>query len=78
MHSHVDDNTINYHCNFLSDFLMFLQGDLFCYFYPKMEERSSESSSRGCFPSSFKVSLENGDSVTMSELQIGDRVQTGT
>ena len=31
----------------------------------------------GCFPSDAKVRLENGDSVTMSELQIGDKVQTG-
>ena len=30
-----------------------------------------------CFPSSARVILENGKSVTMSELQIGDRVQTG-
>ena len=31
----------------------------------------------GCFPSMAKVKLENGMSVTMSELQIGSRVQTG-
>ena len=31
-----------------------------------------------CFPSSATVSLENGKSVTMSQLQIGDQVQTGT
>ena len=30
-----------------------------------------------CFPSSARISLENGKKVTMSELQIGDRVQTG-
>ena len=30
-----------------------------------------------CFPSSARVLLETGKSVTMSELQIGDRVQTG-
>ena len=30
-----------------------------------------------CFPSSARVSLENGKTVRMSELQIGDRVQTG-
>ena len=30
-----------------------------------------------CFPAVSKVYLENGKSVTMSELQIGDRVQTG-
>ena len=30
-----------------------------------------------CFPSSAKVRLENGKSVTMSELQIKDQVQTG-
>ena len=32
---------------------------------------------RACFPSVAKVKVENGKSVTMSELQIGDRVQTG-
>ena len=30
-----------------------------------------------CIPSSARVSLENGKSVTMSDLQIGDKVQTG-
>ena len=30
-----------------------------------------------CFPSFAKVSLKNGKSVRMSELQIGDEVQTG-
>ena len=30
-----------------------------------------------CFPSTARVSLENGESVMMSELQIGDKVQTG-
>ena len=32
----------------------------------------------GCFPSSAKVKLQNGKSVTMAELQVGDKVQTGT
>ena len=32
---------------------------------------------RRCFPASARLTLENGDSVTMSELQTGDRVQTG-
>ena len=31
----------------------------------------------GCFPSLAEVILENGKSVTMSKLKIGDRVQTG-
>ena len=31
----------------------------------------------GCFPSTTRVTLENGKSVTVSELQIGDKVQTG-
>ena len=31
-----------------------------------------------CFPSVATVKVENGKSVTMSELEIGDRVQTGT
>ena len=30
-----------------------------------------------CFPESAKVSLENGKSVIMSELQIGDAVKSG-
>ena len=30
-----------------------------------------------CFPSFSKVSLSNGKSVRMSELQIGDEVQSG-
>ena len=30
-----------------------------------------------CFPSTAKLNLKNGESVTMSELQVGDRVQTG-
>ena len=33
--------------------------------------------SGGCFPSIAKVVTKNGKSVTMSELQKGDRVQTG-
>ena len=35
------------------------------------------SRGRGCFRSMAKIKLENGHLVTMSELQIGDRVQTG-
>ena len=31
-----------------------------------------------CFPSVAKVKLANGKSVPMSELKIGDQVQTGT
>ena len=31
----------------------------------------------GCFPSFAKVKLENGKPLAMSELQIGDKVQTG-
>ena len=49
----------------------------------KRQEEDEEDEEDGddfwdtCFPSSSKVNLENGDSVTMSEVQIGDRVQTG-
>ena len=32
---------------------------------------------RSCFPSTAKINLENGKSVRMAELQVGDRVQTG-
>ena len=38
----------------------------------------SPSSSSGCFPSESRVKLENGKLVAMSELQIGDKIQTGT
>ena len=31
----------------------------------------------GCFPSSARVNLPNGKVISMSELQIGDKVQTG-
>ena len=31
----------------------------------------------GCFPAAAAVSLANGESVTMSELKVGDRVQIG-
>ena len=30
-----------------------------------------------CFPATGRLILENGKSITMSELQVGDRVQTG-
>ena len=30
-----------------------------------------------CFPSAGKVNLENGKVVMISELQVGDKVQTG-
>ena len=33
--------------------------------------------SSDCFPSSARVSLEDGKSVLMSDLKIGDKVQTG-
>ena len=32
---------------------------------------------KSCFPSQTKIKLENGEIVTMSELQEGDKVQTG-
>ena len=38
----------------------------------KKQEKKSK-----CFPSVAKVMLENGTSVRMSELQAGDKVQTG-
>ena len=31
----------------------------------------------GCFPSSAMLSLGNGKTMVMSELEVGDRVQTG-
>ena len=37
----------------------------------------SESPPSACFPHGAKVKIENGNSVQMSELQIGDRVQAG-
>ena len=38
---------------------------------------TTSSEGGGCFPSLAEVKLKNGKSVTMSELQIGDQVQTG-
>ena len=38
---------------------------------------SAEGGRGGCFPSTARVILENGRKVRMSELQIGDKVQTG-
>ena len=32
---------------------------------------------KSCFPSMSKIKLENGKIIPMSELQTGDRVQTG-
>ena len=32
---------------------------------------------QSCFPSTSKVNLDSGESVTMSELQLGDRVKIG-
>ena len=37
----------------------------------------TDSGGGGCFPSSAMVKLNNGKSVTMSRLQLGDKVQTG-
>ena len=31
----------------------------------------------GCFPADSKVSLGGGETVKMSQLQVGDKVQTG-
>ena len=36
-----------------------------------------ECRDRTCFPSGARVSLENGASVSMTELKVGDKVQTG-
>ena len=33
--------------------------------------------SSGCFPAGARISLESGESLTMSQLQTGNRVQTG-
>ena len=32
---------------------------------------------KGCFPSTAKVKVANGKTVSMTDLQIGDQVQTG-
>ena len=39
---------------------------------------SESSSGNPCFSSNARVSLESGKTVTMSELQVGDQVTTGT
>ena len=36
-----------------------------------------EGGGGGCFPAMAEVKLKNGKSVTMSELKIGNKVQTG-
>ena len=36
-----------------------------------------ENKSPGCFPSAASIRLGNGKSKTMSELQIGDQIETG-
>ena len=38
---------------------------------------SSSGGGGSCFPAIATVKLENGNSVTMSDLQIGDQVKTG-
>ena len=38
---------------------------------------SDKQPDKNCFPLMAKVKTENGRSVKMSELQIGDNVQTG-
>ena len=48
--------------------------ELFCCFF---ENATEECDTANCFPSTAKVNLENGKSVRMSELQVGDKVQTG-
>ena len=42
-----------------------------------MFNEKSQDCYLGCFPSTARVNLENGKSVMMSELQVGDIVQTG-
>ena len=39
--------------------------------------RTTKKRPRICFPSTASLNLQNGKSVTMSKLQIGDKVQTG-
>ena len=46
-----------------------------CMLIPKTQECCKCESS--CFPAAAKCFLENGESVTMSELKLGDQVQTG-
>ena len=40
-------------------------------------EYSGDGGDDGCFPSSARIYLENGNIIAMSELQIGDQVKTG-
>ena len=49
-------------------------------FWVKIKEHDSlllDDSGGGCFPSTASVTMEDGKSVAMSELQTGDKVQTG-
>ena len=43
----------------------------------KTQGQTNQKRNAECFPSAAKVQLENGKIVTMSQLRIGDRVQTG-
>ena len=45
--------------------------------YALMDSVLFTDKKKGCFPSTARVNLENGKVIKMSELQIGDKVQTG-
>ena len=38
---------------------------------------TTNAPSGGCFPSTSRIQLKNGKLLPMSELQIGDKIQTG-
>ena len=43
----------------------------------KRQEECTLACDSDCFPAAAMVNLENGKSVMMAELQVGDKVQTG-
>ena len=53
---------------YMPKFFFFLEGDMSDFYFVGASE---------CFPSETKIRLERGKIVKMSELQKGDKVQTG-
>ena len=49
----------------------------YCLDPPSRYQTTTPAPPPSCFPSAARVNLQTGETVTMSELQIGDRVQTG-
>ena len=69
----------NVQCNIV--YIFFSCYKNYCYNWRKSLGKKKKNfptlESRGCFPSVATLKLANGRSVAMSELQVGDQVQTG-